>query len=93
LRPAGLIADRNQQRRDVLAVLVGLSEGRTRTMRLDAVGSQLDRDRVGLGLRRSNRARGRHLVDCDILDDATTEILKSPKERSGAEQPAKATVA
>ena len=58
----------------MLAVLAPLGEGRAGALGLDAVGRQLDRDRVGLGVGGADRTAGAGVVDGDVLDDAAAEI-------------------
>ena len=93
LRPAGLIADADEQRRHVLAVLPALGVGGARALRLDPVRRQLDVDRVRLRVGGADGAARGHVVDGDVLDDAAAEILQAAEESSSAEQPAEAAVA
>ncbi len=90
---AGLVPDADEQRRDVLAVLPALGEGRAGALGLDAIRRKLDADRVGLRVAGPHGAARRHVVDGDVLHDLAAEVLQAAEERSGAEQAAEAAVA
>jgi len=93
LRPAGLVADADEERRHVLAVLAALGEGGAGAVALDAVGRELDRHGVRLGVGGAHGAARAHVVDLDVLDDAAAEVLQAAEEGARAEQPAEAAVA
>lgn len=60
---------------------------------LDSVGRELDEHVKRLGVGAPNGPRRVHLTDLDVLDHLSSEVLEAAKERPGAEEPAKASVA
>ena len=93
LRAARLIAHGDEQRGDVLAVLPRLGECRAGAVRLNAVGRQIDADRVGVGVGALDAALRARFGDLDVLDDAASRVVEPAQERSCAEQTAKSAVA
>ena len=93
LTRARLIADADEQRRDVLAMLSPLLKGGTRTARFDAGRRELDRDGVRLRVGGADRPAGRRVLDRDVLDRPAAKILEAAQEGARAEQPPQPAIA
>ena len=87
-----LIAHRDEERRDVLAVLSRLLEGGARAVRGDAFAAELDGRLVRLGIGTLDAPGGACVRDGDALDDAALFVVEATKEGAGAEQAAKTAV-
>jgi hypothetical protein len=88
-----LIPKRDEQRRNVFAVLTSLGERRARARALDAVRREVDAHRMRLGIARTNDAARTHFANIDVLDDAASKVFEPPKESARAKEAAQATVA
>lgn len=78
LRTSRLITKRDQQRRNVLAVLCSFGKRRTGAVTLDPILRQIDTHRMRFRIAGSNDATGAHLANVDVFDDATSKVLEPP---------------
>ncbi len=93
LRPARLVADRDQQGAHVFAVLSALRVCGARAAALDAVGRELDADGVRLAVVAAHRPARGHVGRGHVVDDSPSEVLEPAEEGAGAEEAAEAAVA
>jgi hypothetical protein len=89
---AGAIADRDQERGDVLAVLIRLLKGRAGAVRGDAFATQADRHFIRLGIGAFDPALRVRLVQADVVDDLALFVVEAAQKRAGAEQAPKTAV-
>lgn len=90
---SGLIADGDEERGDVFAMLLGLRKDGAVALALDALGGEHDLHRVRIGIGAADLALGRSLEDLDVLDDAAPGVLEASEESASAKEAAKAAVA
>jgi len=88
-----LVADGDEKRCDVLAVLPSLGEGGARALRLNSRGGQLDLHHVRLRVRTTDFAASDGLADVDIFDDLASGVVEPTKKCSCAEEPTQTSVA
>jgi hypothetical protein len=93
LRATRLIANGNEQRCDVLAVLAGLGERGTSAIRLNAFWRQVDANCVRIGIRALDPALCARLGDLHVLHDPPPGVVEPAQERSSTEQTTKSAVA
>jgi len=87
LRAARLVAQRDQQRRDVLAMAaVARSERRARTARRETAGRKLERDLVGIRIGPAHVAPSPRVLDDDVLDRVPPDVVVAAEVGTGAEQ-------
>ena len=89
---ASLVAHRDQQRRDVFAVLIGLLEGRTGALRRDAFAAEANGHLVGLRIGAFDLSGGVRFGDSDLLDHLAFLVVEAAQEGAGAEQASEATI-
>lgn len=85
-RAANLVAERDEECRDVFAVATDLGKSWARTFRAEAVRHETDGDRVGLLLGPSYLPRCRSFSDGPHRDGATPGVVGTSKERARAKQ-------
>ena len=86
-----LIADGDEQRRDMLAVLARLGERGTRALGLNPRRSQLDFHHVRFRVRPADASDG--LADVDVFDDLASGVVEPAKKCSCAKEPTQTSVA
>jgi len=93
LSASRLIANGDEQRSDVLAVLAGLGKCGTGAIRLNAFRSQVNADSVGVGVRALDPALRARFGDLHVFHDPPSGVVEAAQERSSTEQTAKSAVA
>ena len=86
------VAYGNEQRRHVLAVLIGLLKGRAGTVGSDALAPQANRHLVGLGIGPLHMALRVRFVQADVIDYLSLFIVEPAQERAGTEQASETAV-
>jgi hypothetical protein len=89
---ACLISHRDQERRDVFAVLPRFLKRRAGAVRGDSLAAQPDRHLVRVGVRAFDAAARRRIVDAYVLDDLALLVVETSQKRASSEQPAQAAV-
>ena len=92
LRATRLVANGDEQRRDVLAVLPRLGERGACAVRLNAFRRQIDADGVGVAVRALDPALRACLRDLHVLDHAP-RVVEPAQERARTEQTTESAVA
>jgi hypothetical protein len=72
-----LVAHRDQQRGDVLAVLPGLLERRTGAVRGDALAAEANRDLVRIGVGTLDSPLRGGVVHVDVFDDLALLVVET----------------
>jgi hypothetical protein len=85
LGAARLVAHRDEKGGHVLTVLPRFGEGGARTIRLDALGRQIDADGIGVAVRSLDPTLCARFGDLHVLDYAPTRVVEPTQERPGAE--------
>jgi hypothetical protein len=88
-----LIANGDEQRRNVLAVLARLGKRGARAIRLNAFWRQIDADGVRVGVGALDSALGARLGDLHVLHDPPPGVVEPAQKRSSTEQTTKSAVA
>jgi hypothetical protein len=88
-----LIAQGDEQRGDVFAVLSALRERRARASALDAIRRQVDPYGMWFRIAGADDASGTHVANFDVFDDAASKVLEPPQKSTRAKKAAQATVA
>ena len=90
---ARLVAHRDEQRGDVFAVLPGFGERGAGAIRFDALGGEIDPDRVRVGVRPLDPPLGARFGHLHVLDDAPTRVVETAQKRPRSEQASESAVA
>ena len=93
LRAARLVAHRDEERRDVFAMLPRFGERGTGAIRLDAFGSEIDAHRVGVGVRPFDPPLGARFGHLHVLDHAPSRVVEAAQKRPRSEQASESAVA
>lgn len=88
LRATSLIAERDEQRRDVFAMLAAFGKRGASARALEAIGRQIDAHRMGLGVAGANDAACAHFADVDVLDNAASKVFEPSQESARAKEAA-----
>jgi hypothetical protein len=93
-RAARLVAQRDEQRGDVLAVAVDLGERRTRALRgQPRGGGRIGAEHDGvLGLGPADLRARRDVLNDDVLDGAPPDVVTPSQERARAEHAAERSI-
>jgi hypothetical protein len=89
---ARAIAHRDQERRDVLAVLVGLLKGGAGAVGRYALATESDRDFIRLGIRAFDPTLSVGLVQAHVVDDLALLVVETSKKGARPEQAPQAAV-
>jgi hypothetical protein len=84
VRAASLIAHADEQRGDVLAVLLGFGKHRARTRALDAFWCQEHLDPMGFGVVAFHLAFRARFANVNVLDHPTAGVLEATQEGARA---------
>jgi hypothetical protein len=89
---ARLIADRDQQRRDVFTVMAGLLKRRAAAFGRDTVAAELNRCQVRVVVRALDPSRCIGLAHLQVSDDLSLLVVQPTEKGSGSEQAPKASI-
>jgi hypothetical protein len=92
LGAARLVAHRDEQGGDVLTVLPRLGEGGARTIRLNALGRQIDTDGVGVAVRPFDATLCARFGDLHVLDYAPTRVVEAAQKCPRPEQTSESAI-
>ncbi len=92
LRRASVIANRNEQRTDVFAVLTALRVGGASASAFDSVGREFHADRVRLTVVATDGAAGPHVGRGHVIHNTSSEILQAAQKRARAKEATEAAV-
>src|SRR5947208_1491186 len=81
---ARLIAQRDQERRHVLAMPVDLRKSRTAALRREPARRELQLNVVRLGLGTANVTARRRVADLDLVDGVASHVIVATEEGPGA---------
>jgi hypothetical protein len=87
-----LIAHRNQQRCNVLAVMARLLERRAATLGRYTVAAQLNGGLIRIGVRSFDAGSRVGLVDLEVTNDLALFVVQTAKKCSRSEQATKASI-
>jgi hypothetical protein len=87
-----LVANRDEERGDVFAVLAGLLERRARAVGRDAFAPEFDRRLVGFRIRALDAPGGARVRDGDALYDPALLVVEASQKRSSSEESAETAI-
>jgi hypothetical protein len=87
-----LVAERDEDGGDVLAVPVDGREGRAAALRREAPRRQLERNAVGLDLGAADSTVRRRLLDRQVVDRLAADVLVPAQERTSTEETTKRSI-
>jgi hypothetical protein len=91
-RGASSVAHRDQEGRNVLAVLARLLECRAGAVGSDAFAAESNRDGVGIGIGAAHFALRGRIVHVDVFDDFPLLVVEPAQKRAGSEKTAQTSV-